>query len=169
FDLIDRLDREPAGAIKIRLHGNYRLECVLVVKDDVAIVDFEGNPRVPLGQRRAKASPLRDVASMLKSFVLAVAAAKQELARLLPDPEHAAAGLREELIEFSQIFLNSYWEAARGSPVWIADEGTRRHLLVLYLLDELFRGIESDEESQPPWIDVAIDSINIILDRMAAS
>jgi maltose alpha-D-glucosyltransferase / alpha-amylase len=169
FDLIGRLDREPAGAIKIRLHGNYRLECVLVVKDDVAIVDFEGDPRVPLEQRRAKASPLRDVASMLKSFVLAVAGAKQELARLVPDPEHAAARLREELIEFSQIFLNAYWEAARGSAVWIADDGTRRHLLVLYLLDELFRGIESDEESQPPWIDVAIDSINIILDRMAAS
>ena len=169
FDLIGKLDRPPIGAIKIRIHGNYHLGCVLVVKDDVAIVDFEGDPHVPLEQRRAKASPLRDVASMLKSFVLAIAAAKQDLARLVPGPEHAAARLHEELIEFSQVFLDAYWEAARGTPVWIADEGTRRYLLVLYLLAELFRGIESEQDNEPPWIDVAIDSINIILDRMAAS
>ncbi len=167
FELIGRLDRPPIGAIKTRIHGNYHLGCVLVAKDDVAIVDFEGDPRVPLEQRRVKASPLRDVASMLKSFVLTIAAAKQDLARLVPGPEDAAARLREELIEFSQVFLGAYWEAAHGSPVWIADEGTRRQLLVLYLLEELFYGMASEEEHQP-WIDVAIDSINIILDRAAA-
>ncbi|MGH6819418.1 MAG: hypothetical protein ACREDU_00975, partial [Methylocella sp.] len=107
--------------------------------------------------------------SMLRSFVHAVAAAKQELARLLPDPEHGVARLREELIEFSQIFIRAYWEAARESPIWIEDESTRRRLLVLYLLAEMLHDIESAAENRPEGIDMSIESVNTILDRMATA
>jgi len=137
------------------------------VKDDIVIVDFGAGSSIPVDQRRAKASPLRDVASMLRSFVHAIAAAKQDLARLVPDPEHAAARLRDDLIEFSQIFVRAYWEAARGSPIWIEDEGTRRRLLVLYLLNDILHDIESDSETHPEWIDMSVESVNTILDRMA--
>jgi maltose alpha-D-glucosyltransferase / alpha-amylase len=165
--LIGKLIQKPHGAIKIRIHGNYRLGRLLVVKDDIVIVDFGGETSLPIDQMRAKTSPLRDVASMLRSFVHAVAAAKQDLARLVPDPDHAAARLRDELIEFSQIFIRAYWEAARDSPIWIEDEGTRRRLLVLYLLNELLHDIESDSETRPEWIDMSVESVNTILDRMA--
>ncbi|MGH6830617.1 MAG: alpha-amylase, partial [Methylocella sp.] len=168
LSLISKLVQQPHGAIKIRVHGNFRLGRLLVAKDDLMIVDFGGGGRsVAVDQRRAKASPLRDVASMLRSFVHAVAAAKQELARLLPDPEHGAARLREELIEFSQIFIRAYWEAARESPIWIEDESTRRRLLVLYLLAEMLHDIESAAENRPEGIDMSIESVNTILDRMA--
>jgi maltose alpha-D-glucosyltransferase / alpha-amylase len=165
--LIGKLVHKPHGAIKIRIHGNYRLGRLLVVKDDVVIVDFAGKPLVPFDQRRAKTSPLRDVAAMLRSFVHAIAAAKQDLARLVPDPELAAARLRDELIGFSQIFIQAYWEAARGSPIWIEDEGTRRRLLVLYLLNDILHDVESESETRPEWIDMSIESVNTILDRMA--
>ena len=58
-------------------------------------------------------------------------------------------------------------EAASGSPIWIEDETTRRHLLVLYLLAELLHEIETGAESHPEWTDTAIDGVNTILDRMA--
>ncbi|MCI0735374.1 MAG: maltose alpha-D-glucosyltransferase [Beijerinckiaceae bacterium] len=167
MSLIGELVQMPHGAIKIRTHGNYRLGRLLVAEDDVMIVDFGGRPSVPIDERRAKASPLRDVASMLSSFAHAVAAAKLELARLVPDPAIAAARLREELIEFSQIFLQAYMDASRGSPIWIEDGGTRRRLLTLYLLEELFRDINNEAEKSQERIEVSIDSINIILDRMA--
>jgi maltose alpha-D-glucosyltransferase / alpha-amylase len=98
-----------------------------------------------------------------------VAAAKRDLARLVPDATLAAARLREELVEFSQIFIQAYMEAARDSPIWIEDEGTRRRLLILYLLAEALHEIENETEKRADWIDTSIDSVNAILDRMATA
>ena len=167
FNLIGKLVQKPHGAIKIRIHGDYRLSRLLVVKDDVIIVDFGEGPSISPDHRRTKTSPLRDVAVMLRSFAHAVAAAKRDLARLVPDATLAAARLREELVEFSQIFIQAYMEAARDSPIWIEDEDTRRRLLVLYLLAEALHEIENEAEKRADWIDTSIDSVNAILDRMA--
>jgi maltose alpha-D-glucosyltransferase/alpha-amylase len=104
---------------------------------------------------------------MLRSLAHAVAAAKSELARFVPGATLVAATLREELVLFSQIFIQSYMEAARGSQIWIEDEGTRTRLLVLYLLAEMLHEIETGAESHPDWTDTAIDGVNAILDRMA--
>ena len=167
FSLIGKLVQKPHGAIKIPIHGDYRLGRVLVVKDDVIIVDFGEGPSISPDQRRGKTSPLRDVAVMLRSLAHAFAAAKRDLARLVPGATLAAARLREELVEFSQIFIQAYMEAARDSRIWIEDEGTRRRLLVLYLLAEVLHEIENEAEKRAGWIDTSIDSVNAILDRMA--
>ena len=78
--------------------------------------------RHPLTKGAPKTSPLRDVAVMLRSLAHAVAAAKSDLARLVPDAPLVAARLREELVLFSQIFIQAYMDTARDSPVWIEDE-----------------------------------------------
>ncbi len=168
FNLIGELVQKPQGAIKIRIHGDYCLNRLLVVKDDVIIVGFGRNPSLSHDQRCAKDSPLRDVAVMLRSLARAVTAAKRDLARLVPEAPLVAARLHEELVLFSQIFIEAYLEAARDSPVWIEDERTRRHLLVLYLLAELFHDIESEADARSDWTDTAIDGVNAILDRMAS-
>ncbi len=70
-DVLDRcakLYAHKLNAQKIRIHGEFRLEHILFTGNDYFIIDFEGNPKRSLGERRLKRSPLRDVAGMIRSL-----------------------------------------------------------------------------------------------------
>jgi maltose alpha-D-glucosyltransferase/alpha-amylase len=172
--LFDVLEQEPLGAIKIRIHGDYHLGRALVVKDDVIIVGFEGCGRddeddaeaLCEKHMRAKTSPLRDVATMLRSFAHVAAAARRGIAKLVPDPEMAATRLRAQLVEFSEIFVESYFSAVSGSAVAIEDQGTRRRLLILYLLAAAFEEIDGGGRFKDD-LEIPADGVNAILDRAA--
>jgi maltose alpha-D-glucosyltransferase/alpha-amylase len=165
--LIEALTQKPVGAIKCRIHGDYHLGQVLVVKDDVVIIDFEGEPSRPLDQRRSKSSPLRDVAGMLRSFAYAVATAKRAVAERLPDPRAAAEELDAELVQFSNIFIEAYGKAAQGSSIWIEDEPTRMRLLRLFLLSKALYEIDYEAGNRPDWLDIPILGVLGILDEVA--
>jgi len=162
YALIEALAVPPVGAAKTRIHGDYHLGQVLVVKDDVIIIDFEGEPIRTLEQRRMKSSPLRDVAGMLRSFAYAVASAKRDLVQRLP--ETAFAGLGHELAQFSHIFVDSYMATAKDSAIWIEDEATRRRLLIFFILSKALYEIDYEASNRPDWIDIPIEGILTVLD-----
>ena len=161
YDLIDSCAVEPIGAIKTRIHGDYHLGQVLVVKDDVVIIDFEGEPSRSLEERRAKGTPLRDVAGMLRSFAYAVATARRRIAERLPE---ISSRLNKQLMQFSEIFIEAYMESTRGSAVWIEDEQTQRRLLILHTLTKALYEIDYEAGNRPDWIDIPVEGVLTLLD-----
>ncbi len=166
---IDRLAKRPKGAAKTRIHGDYHLGQVLIVQADVMIVDFEGEPSRPAEERRAKGSPLRDVAGMLRSFDYAAEAASREVARRFADAAPRAAAMAAEWRALAiERFLQAYEEAARGSRIWVEDEATRRHLLGLHLIGKALYEINYEAGHRPDWIETPVRGVLSILDEGTA-
>src|SRR5262249_13044265 len=84
------------GGSAIRIHGDFRLEQMLIAKDDIFIIGFEGNAGLPLAERRRKAAPARDVACLMRSIDYSVVAAFDRALRVAPDDQgRLAAALGE--------------------------------------------------------------------------
>lgn len=68
LNMLKRIYKKKYDVAKIRIHGNFELQKILLTGKDLAIQDFSGNPRQPFSERRLKRSPIRDVATMICSI-----------------------------------------------------------------------------------------------------
>ena len=104
----------------MRVHGDYHLGQVLVALDGYRVIDFEGEPLRPLQDRRAHGSPLRDVASMLRSLDhVGRSAGRRAVARNGGPLDAPGLDLDEWLRRSRERFLDAYRTGLReaGSPI----------------------------------------------------
>jgi maltose alpha-D-glucosyltransferase/alpha-amylase len=155
LEKIDALAAAAVGTLSIRVHGDFHLGQVLVAQGDVYIVDFEGEPAKPLEQRRAKTSPLRDVAGLLRSLDYAAAFASLHGPGDLSEAEELRKQhiLRNFVPRSQSTFLSAYREAAHAGPLAISEEA-ERSLLNLFLLEKSAYEVCYEADNRPDWISV---------------
>jgi|UniRef100_Q11EX0 maltose alpha-D-glucosyltransferase/alpha-amylase len=173
LSLRQRIDRRisefgkitPSGK-KSRIHGDYHLGQVLVSKQDLYIIDFEGEPRRSLEERRGKSSPLRDVAGMLRSFDYAAWTAVRQVAARLPDQTRDGSSLARQWRErMSAEFLEGYRAAASVAQNQPADGATWEALLELFLLQKGFYEINYELSNRPDWVGIPVQGVLDLIER----
>jgi maltose alpha-D-glucosyltransferase / alpha-amylase len=162
------LPRDIDG-LNIRHHGDFHLGQILIVKDDIFIIDFEGEPRRPLAERRRKAPAARDAAGLIRSIDYSVTAALERALQVAPD-EHGklANALAQWRGRATDAFLAGYREAITDERLWPADPHAADDMLNFFLLEKAFYEIEYELSHRPDWLRVPLTGMLRILSEPAS-
>lgn len=151
--LVDEIVNSISGDAgrAIRIHGDYHLGQVLrTARDDFMIIDFEGEPARPLAERRKKASPLRDVAGMLRSFAYAAATLGVEEKSLDVGTREVRIGRWER--DVREAFLRGYLRDSRSTNAILpSDSEHTRSLLRLFETEKAFYELAYELNNRPKW------------------
>jgi maltose alpha-D-glucosyltransferase/alpha-amylase len=148
--------------MRIRIHGDYHLGQVLYTGKDFVIIDFEGEPARPLGERRIKRSPVRDVAGMIRSFHYAAYTALfgQTLGAVRPEnPAFLEPWVLFWYLWVSSSFLRAYLEAAGDSGLLPKGRYELELLMDTMLLEKAVYELRYEINFRPEWVKIPIEGV----------
>jgi trehalose synthase-fused probable maltokinase len=143
------------GGREIRTHGDYHLGQTLYGPSGWVIIDFEGEPARSLPERRRKRSPLRDVASMLRSFAYVSSAAQILHGRQPP------VAFEEQARE---AFLAAYLSTV-DVTLLPGGETALRNLLSIYELEKALYELRYELDHRPEWVSIPVAGIVRLLEE----
>jgi maltose alpha-D-glucosyltransferase/alpha-amylase len=164
LEAMDRLADTGLGSLVSRIHGDFHLGQVLVASGDAYIIDFEGEPSRPLEERRAKASPLRDVAGLLRSVDYAVANTRdpKKLMAAPPLADTVRSRFASRLREGAQrAFLDAYYAGIGEQPGL-----TNRNLLEFFMVEKAAYELIYEAGNRPLWISIPLQGLYRLANRI---
>jgi maltose alpha-D-glucosyltransferase/alpha-amylase len=153
-------------ALKIRHHGDFHLGQMLIVKEDIFIIDFEGEPRRTLAERRMKAPAARDVAGLIRSIDYSVSAALERSLKVKADNQGLLqTALAQWRDESTATFLAAYHAAMTDARLWPTEPAAAGNVLRFFLLEKAFYEIEYELAHRPDWLRVALNGALRVLEE----
>jgi maltose alpha-D-glucosyltransferase/alpha-amylase len=158
--LLDRLNavrRDPMSGKRIRVHGDFRLDEVRLVDDHFAVVDLSGDHSLPMSERRLRASPLRDVAEMLRSIDYVAghtALPEGEARRLWAQWWGRAVGFR---------FFESYSKTMEDSLLLPDQPAAIDALIESYWIVRALQELHWEMAIRPDWVEIPATGLRRVL------
>ncbi|NLD68557.1 MAG: putative maltokinase, partial [Limnobacter sp.] len=150
--------RPLPGVASARHHGDLHLGQVLLANNDFLIIDFEGEPSRPIAERRARHTPLRDVAGMLRSFDYVRWTALRGAIAGGGDARRLAPLAARWLAEVRTAFLDAYASATAGAPLFPSLSAVSGLLGVLELEKAMYE-LRYEIHHRPAWADIPLNGI----------
>ncbi len=149
---------DDAGFVT-RHHGDYHLGQLLhSAGGEFMIIDFEGEPSRPLAHRRRKASPLRDVAGMLRSFAYVAATLAAESKADIGTRELATSRWERAVrAAFLEGYLGERDEEA--SDFLPEDPDHVLALVSLFEIEKVFYELAYELNNRPAWLGIPLRGI----------
>jgi maltose alpha-D-glucosyltransferase/alpha-amylase len=144
-------------ALRIRDHGDLHLGQILIVKDDIFITDFEGEPERVHAERRRKNPGARDLGGFIRSIDYAAATALDRVVKTSPEDQarltRALESWRKETLDG---FLAAYQETIGASPLWPKDLELGAALIDFFVIDKAIYEIGYELANRPGWLHVPL-------------
>jgi maltokinase len=160
YAAIAGLDPDASGAA-IRVHGDYHLGQVLRGDEGWFVLDFEGEPDRPADERRATASPLRDVAGMLRSFAYAPEVVLGERHDEAPDTELRALAVQWEA-RARTAFLRAYLAEPGVRHLLPSTDVALARLLFGLELGKAVYEVGYERGHRPDWVAIPLSAVERI-------
>ncbi len=138
--------------VNIRHHGDFHLGQMLIVKDDIVIVNLEGEPQRALADRRRKVPAARDVAGILRSIDFSIAAALDRALKVTTDDQgKLAAALDQWRDQSIATFLSAYHETLGETRLWPQSSEASERMLHFFQLERAVYEIDYELNNRPAW------------------
>jgi maltokinase len=159
--LVDGADPGPA----FRIHGDLHLGQLLLADAGWFVLDFEGEPVRPVAERMAAASPLRDVAGMVRSFHYAARTGLFERGRDV-DPElvDLSAAWEARAVE---AYLAGYRHVEGVDTLLPAGDDDRDRILKAFELDKAVYEVLYELAHRPDWVDIPASAVRRAVSHVA--
>jgi maltokinase len=157
-DQLRALARMGSAGMAIRSHADLHLGQTLLADSGWTILDFEGEPARSLPERRAKHSPLRDVAGLLRSLAYAPLAARMQ--RGAEPPTDWEPRARER-------FLDGYLDAIDPTLLPPTRQEVDR-LLAVHELEKAVYELNYELNHRPDWVGIPVAGITRLMEASTA-
>jgi maltose alpha-D-glucosyltransferase/alpha-amylase len=151
------------SGMRTRHHGDYHLGNVLYTGSDFIVTNFDGDYTRPMSERRIKRSPIKDVASMIRSLHYVSHAVLFNHVPGIVTTQDADWRLERWAKAWYQwvsaLFLRSYFETAGAAHCLPQTQAEIKALLDAYTLEKGLIEIEYEIENRLDWVRIPLHGI----------